>query len=763
MPRKTIKTKYRVENELIETYAEVPEKQRDPWDANKKMTVVGKPMSRKDGYDKTTGSAKYTFDRILPNMLFAKTLRSPHAFAKITSIDVSKAEKVKGVHKIITHKNVPDIPWYWGTSKLFSTFLTYEGDEVACIAAESEAACDKAMELIDVRYEVLDHVIDPVKAMEEDAPKLSDAGNIVRGQPETRDRGDFDKAISEAEVVFEQTYKTQCEIHQPLEAHCSLVDWNGDELTVYDSTQSIWGVRDTVANSLGIPFNKVRVIKEYMGGGFGSKLEAGKYTVMAALLAKETGLPVKISLDRKEMSLAVGNRPDSTQTYKLGFKKNGTLTALHHHSVGAAGGYPQGAACYWPAATMYKCDNVKIENYSVLINAGRARAFRAPGHVQGTFALDSAMDEAAEKLGIDTLELMKLNFTDKDQTSGKPYSTKKLLEAYEQGAEAIGWKNRKKPGSGNGNLKRGIGVASQIWWGGGTPPTYAVMKMYDDGSVRVLCGTQDIGTGTYTILAQIAAEVLEIPVEQVLVTLGDTENCPYGIVSGGSLTTPSAGPAVRDAAENMKEQILSQAAAVLESDIANLTYKDAKVTDTTDESKTITAAELITKRRERMIISEGARSQSDEAYAYNTFGAQFADVEVDTLTGNVRVVKLVAAHDVGRVINPKTLNNQIHGGVMQGIGFALTEYRVMDEYTGKTLTTNLHTYKLPTIMDAPEIVPIIVSDTDPKVNIIGAKGVGEPPMIPTAGAIANAVYNAIGVRIREIPITPDKVLNALYG
>jgi xanthine dehydrogenase YagR molybdenum-binding subunit len=695
-------------------------------------------------------------------MAFAKTLRCPHPHARIKSIDISKAQKLPGVLAIITHKNTPAIPWYYNTSYLFDSHLRYLGDEVACAAAESEEIAAEALKLIIVEYEILPFVTDAKKAMEPNAPKLYKEGNIRGGKPFVYKRGDAEKGFKEADAVVEDTFTTQVAVHNPTEVHCSAANWDGDQLTVWDSTQSIFSVRDALAQSLKIPASKVRVIKKYMGGGFGCKLAPGKYTVMAAILARKIGRPVKIALDRKEMNLAVGNRPNSVQKLKAGAKKDGTLTALSHHAYGTVGSHTYSAGCSWPLRTVYQCDNVYVEEYSVYTNAGPARPMRAPGHVQGTFGMDSLIDELAEKIGMDPLEFRLKNYAEKDQVYNIPYTSKRLREAYKKGADAIGWHRRSQPaGSGTGPMKRGIGMATQIWWGGGGPPALATIKLNRDGSANVMAGTQDIGTGTYTYLAQVTTEVLEIPLEKITVTLGDTRLCPYCPGSGGSVTTPSVAPAVHDAAEQIKAKLISGAAALLELPEGQLLYEKGVISDKKDPSKKIAITDILRKMQEQELIATGARNANPKGYTINTFGAQFAEVEVDTETGKVKVLKVVAAHDIGRVLNWKTAENQFHGGIIQGISFALMEQRIIDQTTGKVLTTNMHDYKMPTVMDMPEIEAYVVSDADTLISSVGAKGLGEPAHIPTAGAIANAVYNAIGVRIKSLPITPDKVLTAL--
>ena len=758
---KIIKSKFFFEEEEIEQLAEVSTHKYKPWPQNSKLKYVGKEVPRPDGYDKVSGTAVYAFDVRLPRMAFAKTLRCPYPHAKIKSIDVSEAQKIKGVLDILTFQNTPKMEWY-GRSYLFDPHLRYEGDEVACVAAESEAIAERALKAIKVDYEILPFVVETEKALKKDAPKLYEDGNLMGGEPRKYERGDFEKGLKEADVVVEGQFSTQVEIHNPTEPHGSVVNWDGDQLTIWDSTQAVFSVRRRVASVLGLAESKVRVIKKYMGGGFGSKLEAGKYTVMAALLAKKIGRPVRIALDRREMNLAVGNRPNSIQTLKGGVKKDGTLTALYLKNVAAAGAYPAGTGCSWPVRSMYACSNVKVEEYGVYINAGRARAFRAPGHVQGFFALEQLIDELAEKIGLDPLEFRLKNYAEREPNWNIPYTSKLLKEAYLKGAGAIGWQRRNKvSGAQPGPIKTGIGMSSQIWWGGGGPPSYATLKLNRDGSVQIISGTQDLGTGTYTIIAQVAAEVLNIPIEKIEVIIGDTDVAPYSGSSGGSTTAPSVSPAVRDAAEQMKAKLFSAAAAILGVPEKDLMFTGEKFLAKNKKRKELRLGKLIRELDENVLVTIGRREANPEGMAINSFGVQFAEVAVDTETGNIRVKKIVAAYDLGRVLNRMTLENQIHGGIMQGIGYALFEERIIDRNTGKMVNANLHDYKIPTIMETPEIDIYIVSEGDEKISNTGVKGVGEPAMIPTPAAIANAVYNAIGKRMTSLPMTPDKVLMAL--
>ncbi len=762
MNKKVTKSRFFFEQDMQETVGEVSTLKPKPWGPGVKLDVVGKPVTRFDGYDKVSGTATYTFDVLLPRMAHARTLRCPHPHAKIRAINTKAAREVPGVLDIISSDNTKSIPWYRDTSMIFDPHLRFEGDEVACVAAETPKAAEEALRLIQVEYEILPFVVSAEKALKKDAPKLHPGGNITWGKPETYKRGDIKQGRLESEELVESTFTTSVAIHNPTEPHCSVVNWDGDQLTVWDSTQAVFRVRDSIASAFGIPESHVRVIKKYMGGAFGSKLSAGKYTVMAALLARRIGRPIKIVLDRREQNLAVGNRPDSVQRLKAGAKKDGTLTFLTHEAFGAGGAYPSSAGCSWPARTMYRCANMKASDTTAYVNAGPGRPYRAPGHVQGTFALESLIDELAGKIGMDPLTFRMKNLADKDQVFKLPYTTKLLKEAYEAGAKEIGWEQRNQtPGSGTGPVKRGMGMASQIWWGGGGPPAYATLKLNRDGSAHIIAGTQDLGTGTYTIMAQVAAEVLDIPIDHIAVTLGDTGTCPYCGGSGGSTTAPSVTPAVRDAAERMLTKLRSAASAILEVSEADLDYRNGTFSVRNDSQKKADINTIMRTMREQVLVTTGARNANPEGFAINTFGAQFADVEVDTLTGSVLVKRVVAAHDIGRVLNRKLLENQFHGGIIQGLGFALMEGRVMDPNTGKVLTTNFHEYKVPTMMNKPDIKVIIVSEGDTRISAVGAKGIGEPAMIPTAAAIANAIYNAIGVRLHSLPMTPDKVLDAL--
>jgi len=714
-----------------------PEKKQD-------YRIIGKDTSRIDGHKIVTGKAPFIHDIKLRGMLVGKILRSPHPNAEILSVNLTKAKSLHGVKAAIN---------------LDSKEAIFTGNRVAAVAAVDEQTAEKALKLIDVEYKTLPYVVSVEKSREEGAPQVhKKRPNVEKFRDETR--GDMESGLKDADVVLERTYLTAVEIHHPAETHCSIAKWDGDKLIIWDSTQNVHGVRDSIARYLGIPASRVTVIKTYMGGGFGSKLGLNAHTVVAALLAKETSCPVKITLTRKENALCVGNRPSSSQTYKGGVKKDGTLTALSLRNY-TTGGIGRGDRCSEPILDVYKCPNLAVKEYTVYINMGASRPTRAPGNVQGTFGLEGFLDELANEIGMDPLELRKKNYSTRNRgDTGVPYSSKGLDKCYAEGADRIGWHRRNKtPGGGKGKIRNGIGMSSQIWWGAGVPGTLADVKIYRDGSVDVICGTQDIGCGTRTHMAVVAADTLGLSPEDINVELGNSDY-PFAPVSGGSLTTPSVAPAVRDASLKAAAYLKEMAEEKLKVSASEIVLKDKKYQDKNNPENSISFKDLARDLR-RETVFHGRRKEMPEGFAYNTFAAHFVEVEVDIETGQIKVLKVVAAHDSGQIINTKTARSQVIGGVTQGVSTALFEQRIVDDATGTLVNPNMRDYKIATSMDIPEIVPIFVDVDDPRINILGTKGLGEPPRIPIAAAIGNAVYNAIGVHVREIPMTPDKVIQAL--
>lgn len=722
---------------------ETAEPENPPSPEKEEFKIIGTYTPRIDGEKIVTGRAPFTHDIKLEGMLYGKILRSPHACAEVVSVDLSRAQSFPGVKAAL---------------QLKKEIVNYAGEQVAAVAAVDEKTAEEALKLIRVEYKVLPHAVTEEKAMEEGAPQVQKRPNVEKFNDYSR--GDIEKGFKEADVVLERTYKTAVEIHHTAETHASVAKWEGERLVVWDSTQAIFGVRDGLARALNIPASQIKVIKHYMGGGFGSKLGLNDYTVAAALLAREAKNPVKITLSRRDNSLCVGNRPSSLQTIKGGVKKDGTLTALYLKNY-TCGGVGRGDRCSEQLIDLYKCPHVKVEEYTVYTNTGASRPTRAPGFPQGAFAIEGFLDEIAYEIGIDPLEMRRKNYSEKNRGDTEiPYSSKGLDKCYTAGAEAIGWDRRNNaPGLGKGKVRKGLGMASGIWWGAGNPGTLADIKLHRDGSVEAVCGTQDLGTGTRTYMAVVTAETLGLKPEDITVKIGNTEY-PWCGSSGGSTTTPSVAPAIRDAALKAVAYLKQEAAKKLKINPEDVSIGEGKFFNKNNPEESVTYKSIVGDLRREMVF-HGEYGGRPSGFAYNTFGAHLAEVEVDTETGKIRVIKVVAAHDSGRIMNTQTAESQVIGGITQALSTALFEERVMDETTGNVVNPNLRDYKIATSLDIPEIVTIFVDIVDPRINILGTKGLGEPPRIPAAAAMANAVYNAIGVHLREIPMTPAKVLGAL--
>ena len=740
-----------------------PGKDPTPW---KKTEIVGTRLPRVDAYERISGTALYPSDIHLPRMLYAAILRCPHPHAVVKKVDTTSAEGMPGVHAVISGIT-PDTDFDWSYSKeikakILDTNCRFEGEEVAAVAAETLYQAWDAVRAITVEYEVLPFIAEESKSLDPAAPPLHPSGNTAK--IDKYSRGDLARGFAEADVVIDETYRTECELHTPHELHGCVASWDGDRLTIWESTQGVFAVQSRVAEILGLPLSKVRVIGHYMGGGFGSKLQPGKYTVIAAILARKTGRPVRLFLTREETFLAVGNRPPATMRIKAGVKKDGTLTALEFSCTATGGAYPAGGTSLidWLVRDLYLCPNVKTETKDVYINAGPARPFRAPGHPQGAWALEQMMDALSEKIGMDPVELRLKNIPSYSQgrEGNPPYTTTGLKECLIEGAKAFGWeeaRKRSRESKGNSYVRRGVGVASGLWFaGGGNPPSTAVVKLFSDGSVNLNIGASDIGTGTKTIMTMIVSEELGVKPGMVQIEHADTGTTQYATPSGGSKTVPTDGPAVRAAALSVKQQLLSFAAADLKIDDSSLTLRGDEVISVKDQLSKVRIRDVTSLKKRGVIVGVGYRGPNPEGKVVNPFAAQFCEVEVNIKTGEVRIIRFLGCHDSGRVMNRLTYDNHVFGGIVMGIGLAMTEARILDrDQTGKMMNRNWHDYKLPTSLDVPEdMTSLPIEKPDDDANTIGAKGLGEPVTIPTAAAVANAVYSAIGVRITETPITP---------
>ncbi|MGO9314828.1 MAG: xanthine dehydrogenase family protein molybdopterin-binding subunit [Syntrophobacteraceae bacterium] len=738
-----------------------------PWE---KTVYVGKPLPRVDAYELVSGSAIYPSDVRLPNMLYGAILGCPHSNARVKRLDTGKAEKMPGVYAVISG-STPEANLKWPYrqgrppkeiwSKIFDPNCRFEGDAVAAVAADTPHQASDALRAITVEYEVLPFVVDERAALQAGAPLVRDEGNLV--QTEKYERGDVEKGFAEAEQVLEETYRTACEIHTPMELHGCVAHWEGDRLTLWESTQGVFAVQAELAAILGLPLAKIRVIGHYMGGGFGSKLQPGKYTAIAALLARRTGRPVKLFLSREQTCLTVGNRPPCNMRLKAGVKKDGTLTALDFSVLATGGAYPAGGTMLvdWQVRDLYNCPNVRIESTDVYVNAGPARAFRAPGHPQGSWALEQMMDALAEGLKMDPVDLRLKNIAAVSQARDgqPPYVTTGLKQCMEEGAGAFGWKDAREKAvktPGRDYLRRGVGMASGLWFAGGAnPPSTVIIRMFSDGSVNLNMGASDLGTGTKTVMAGVAAEELGVPPGSIQIENADTGTTQYTRPSGGSKTVPTEAPTVRAAAIHVKQQLLSIAAEELKVDASDLAFKDGMIGSRSDGSKSVKISDLAGLKKRGVIVGIGSRDPDPAGKVVNPFVAQFCEVEVNTKTGEVKILRFLGAHDSGRVMNRLTYDSQVFGGITMGIGLAATEGRVLDAATGKMLNRNWHDYKLPTALDVPaDMVSLPIELISPEINTTGSKGLGEPVTIPTAAAVANAVYHATGVRVTTSPISP---------
>ena len=745
----------------------IPAPGMPPW---QKTDMVGRSLPRVDAYERVSGTAVYPSDVILPDMLYAAVLRCPHAHAMVKDVDTKAAEQMTGVRAVISGRSRgADLLWPYGPdmkTKLFDPQCRFEGEVVAAVASETPYQAWDAVRAITVAYDVLPALSDERTSLDAGATLVHEAGNTVK--VDRYERGDVAKGFAEADVVLEQTYRTACEFQTPMELHGCVAKWDGDALTIWESTQGVYRVQAQVAEVLRLPLSKVRVIGHYMGGGFGSKLQADKTTVIAALLAKRTGRPVKLFFTREETFLAAGNRPPSTMTLKAGVKKDGTLTALAFSGLGSSGAYPAGGTSLldWLVRDLYRCPNVRTETTDVYINAGPARPFRAPGHPQGAWALEQMLDSLAEAITMDPIELRLRSIPAFSQArpNNPPYTTTGLQECIEQGAQAFGWKEARaavatQPKT--GPVRRGVGMAAGLWVaGGGNPPSTVIVKLFSDGSASLNMGASDIGTGTKTVMAMIVSEELGVPPAVLQIEHADTGTTQYATSSGGSKTIPTESPTVRAAAVSVRQQLLDLAAEDLSANATDLVLQGNEIVSRSDRSKKIKVSAVAGLKKRGVILGVGYRGPNPDGKVVNPFAAQFCEVEVNMRTGEVRVLRFLAAQDSGRVMNRLTFDNQTFGGITMGIGFALTEGRVLDRsQTGKVVNRNWHDYRLPTMLDVPvDMTSLPIDRPDPEANLAGAKGLGEPVTIPTAAAVANAVYHATGVRVTETPMDPLRLV-----
>jgi xanthine dehydrogenase YagR molybdenum-binding subunit len=706
------------------------------------MSYVGQPLDRTDGPMKVSGQARYAAEFDLPRLAYGQLVLSTVAKGKIASLDVEAARKAPGVLAVLTHQNAPKLPKGGKAavkppagrvlSLLQDNEVHYNREPIAVVVADTPERARAAADLVRVRYAAAEAELDWDRA-KGSAYKPKDAGP---DRAPDQSWGDIDKGFQGAEVRIEETYTTPMEHHNPMEPHATIADWQGEHLTLYDATQYISGVKETVAKTLGMAPDKVRVVSPFVGGGFGCKGSTWSHVVLAAMAARQAKRPVKIVLERPQMFGPVGGRPLTEQRIALGAKKDGSLVAVRHDVVSHTSfieDFTEPSAM--PTRSLYACPNGATTHRLAQMNVGTPTFQRAPGESSGTFAIESAMDELAWKLGMDPLELRLKNYAEVEPSTGKPWSSKMLRQCYADAAKRFGWTKREPRSMREDRALVGWGMASATYPGHRRPAS-ASARILPDGTALVRSGTQDLGTGTYTVMTQVAADALGLPPERVHFELGDTLMPPAG-VSGGSTTVASVAPAVQQACQMARKKLL-----------------DAYGSST---ASTIQMAAAVGRPIEAQAHAEESEAEKKK-HAVRSFGAVFCEVRVDEDLGTIRVPRIVAAYSVGRLMNAKLARSQLIGGLVWGVSMALLEDSILDERNGRIVNANLAEYHVPVNADIGTIDVSFTEENDTAFNAVGARGIGEIGITGIPAAIANAIYHATGMRVRELPIRLDDLL-----
>jgi putative selenate reductase molybdopterin-binding subunit len=709
------------------------------------LKTVGHETTRIDARERVTGKATYSGDVYLPGMLYARILRSPHPHARIRSIDTSKAAALPGVKAVLTHENCSVV---WGAGGIaggqqyndavkkitkqrryaFNNPVRFVGEPVAAIAAVNRHVAEEAMQLITVDYEVLPHVLEPEEALKPGAPQLWPEGNLSldlrnEAKPFGQRRGDVEAGLRGADYVFEDRLTTTLVHNAQMEPRTCVAAWEGDKLTVYTPTGGIANCRNDTARDLGIPPENVRIVCQYMGGNFGNKNQNQDSDLIAAMLAKQAGAPVRLEMSRKEDFIGMHGRWPTVQYFKVGVKSDGTLNAIQLRGYSGMGGYRKNTGNIG-GIEVYQCPNIETVIYPVYTNKTVSGNFRGPEFPQGYFGFQCMMDEVAYKLDMDPVDFALKNMTRKANDEN-PYTNYTLDQCIYRGTEAFGWKQRwrPQPGSDRGPVKRGAGFAFMAFRSG-VGRSNAVIEVDSRGKYLVRVGVTDVGAGAKTTMGVIAAEALEVPLSQIEVVWGDTSRCPYSVGESGSRTTIQTGYAVVEAARDIKRQIAEK----------GLPKGSDRLTASTSPSPTV----------------EGNKVRA-------TYGAHFVEVEADVETGHVRLLKYLAVHDCGRIMNPLTAASQIKGGAIMGIGMALHEELLYDSRSGQPLTAGYYGHRVLTHRDAPDIEVIFI-ESDDGYGPYGAKSMGESSKVPAVAAVGNAVFNALGRRMKDLPVSRDRIL-----
>ena len=748
------------------------------------LNVAGTSVVRRDLEVKLTGEARYTADLKLPGMLHGAVLRSPHPHADILSVDATEALRLPGVRAVVTPFDVqagrlaPDM-------SILDTRVRFVGDEVAAVAADDLDTAMAALELIRVEYAVLPHYMTPEAALAPDALAIHPGGNLALGEVMSLERGSVADGFAAADVVLEDDFEIPTHSAAPLEPRAALASWGEDEdtdLTVWKTTRGVHVDRDALAVALGLASHRVRVVGPFLGAGYGNKDET-RLSGIAAVLSQQAGRPVRLEYSREDEFIAGRVRHAARIHIRAGFKSDGSITAIEASALLDTGAYiASGAGVARRTGQgilyLYHCANVKYEAHLAYTNRPTAGSYRALGAPQGHFALESLMDQAAERFGMDPLDFRLMNHVRLEGQPGQrttppgqvvdsqpleggiPFSSNGLQQCLESGAGAFGWRDYHPKEQADPALKRGRGMAIMIYRGGPGSPSAAEVRVEKSGAIKLITGLMDVGEGATTVLPQIAAEILGAEYEQVEAVFADSRGTPDAPITAGSTATFSTGTAVVQAANEVRESLMEIASAGLEVPVRELDAAQGWVFVRSDPSRRMALAEVASRMEGDDISATASIIPGSAGHIVNSFGAHFVEVEVDTDTGRVRILRYVAAHDSGRIINPRAALNQAEGAVSQMLGFALSEELATDNATGVTLNPGYLEHKSPTIQDYPDIQIIFADIVDP-VGPLGAKGLGEVPTVGPAPAIANAIYNATGVRLRRTPFTPDRVLAAL--
>lgn len=759
--------------------------------------VVGKNVRKVDGVKLVTGRPAFADDIQMPGMLYGKILPSPHAHARIRHIDTRKAKALPGVHAVLTYKDVPRVPHTtagqaWPEPSPYDTYLLdskvrFVGDRVAAVAAESRAIAEQALKLIEVDYDVLPAILDMEQAMKPGAPVIHDEPDSTKIYDALRniaahihrEIGNVDDGFREADFIFEGEFRTGRQQHCSIEPHITISWLDADNrLVIRSSTQVPYHCRRQVAMILRVPVSRIHVIKPRIGGGFGGKQEMLLEDICGAL-ALATARPVKMEYTREEEFYMARSRHPQILRMKMGVKRDGTVVASHLKVLATTGAYGSHSSTVQgntgsKVLPLYRAQHLRFECDVVYTNEPVAGAFRGYGCPQGFFAQETLVDEIADKLGIDPVEFRRKNairLHDVDRLSAQLGEGKEglprvirscgLPECLERGAAAINWSERRSAPPQPGHLKRGVGMACTMQGSGiaGIDWASAFLKMNEDGSFFLQAGASDVGAGADTVLSQIAAETLGVSLDRIIITSGDTDVTPFDVGAYASSTTIISGGAVKKTAEKVRDQVFEIASKMLDAPVENLACGGNFVFVASEPEKRVSIGDVALQAlyKEKTQIMGGASHFNTDSPP--PFSVTFADVEVDTQTGHVRVLHLATAVDPGVAINPMQAEGQVEGAVTQGMGFALTEELLLDE-TGRPRNANFLDYKIFSSKDMPKLTTILVS-TDEPLGPYGAKSVSEVPINGPAPAIANAIFHATGVRVRKLPIRPEDLLREL--